>query len=274
MIGLTLKYKTLAGNGAGTPEGLLTDSYGGLEAALYAFREQGVGSIEISFVDSHSSTPAVQEMIDRIYGAGMRVSFHGVLENMTGEEYLRWFTPIFNTVFAHQDSLNVTLHAFTDLPLTKRLLADWAERALPVFPGLTFALENQRVHNESFPHEKAHFRIDAIPAMLPASPNIGICWDMGHYAYNVLQAGMPVETLPGNEALLMIRHTHIHCLKELNTHHPIVRHPIEEYVGALKGVGYRGLYNIEVKPEKYISYLDVRKGMEDSIRNLRNILDE
>ena len=274
MIGLTIKYKTLAGEGVGTPEGLLLDSYGGLEATLSALREQGVGSIEISAVYSRSPMPVTLEMIRRIYDAGLRVSLHGGLEDMTGEEYLRLFAPVFELVFSRQPSLSVTLHGLTDRAAQDRLTSDWAKAVLPVWPGLTFALENQRVRNETFPHEKDHFRIDALPAQLPKLSNMGICWDMGHYAYNVVQAGLPVETLPSAEALSLVRHTHIHCLKGLDTHHPILPHPISEYVGALKNAGYKGLYNIEVKPDKYHTYLDVREGMEDSIRVLREVLGE
>lgn len=274
MIGLTMKYKTLAGESTESPEGALLDSYGGLDATLASLLKQGVGSIEISFISSHSPMPTTLEIIRRIYGMGLQVSLHGILEDMSGEDYLRLFDPVFELIFTHQNSLNVTLHGFTDLALTERLIADWAERALPVWPRLTLTEENQRVRNEVFPHEKDHYRINAIPASLPASPNVGICWDMGHYAYNVVQVGLPVETLPEPKALSLVRHTHIHCLKDLDTHHPILKHPISEYVLALKGVGYQGLYNIEVKPDKYITYLNVRKGMEDSIRTLREVLSE
>ena len=274
MIGLTLKFSTLAGDESGTPDTGLLESYGGPDAALEALREQGIGSIEISSVSTRTSVPVTLEMIRRIYDAGLKVTLHGRLENIPGEEYLRYFAPVFELIFAHQDSLSVTVHGLTDRPLTERLVADWAGKALPVWPGLIFAEENQRVKNEAFPGEKAHYRIDAIPALLPDSPNVGICWDMGHYAYNVLMAGKPLGTLPGPEALSLVRQTHIHSLKDLDTHHPLERHPIEEYVRGLKSAGYRGIYNLEVKPPKYYSYRDVREGMEDSIRILRDILGE
>ncbi|MBO4368277.1 MAG: hypothetical protein J5859_06155, partial [Clostridia bacterium] len=209
MIGLTLKYPTLAGEGKG-PEQALIDSWGGLDAALALLYRMNVRSIEISFIFSKMPDPVTQDILRRLYDAGMQVSIHGALEDMTGEAYLERFDFLFRTIFDHQDKLSITLHGLTDLPATKRITGDWAQALLGTWPGITLAVESQRVRDESFPGEKEHFRINNIPATLPKSPNVGICWDMGHYAYNVVKSGLPIETVPSPEALSLVRHTHIH----------------------------------------------------------------
>lgn len=275
MIGLTLKYGTLLTGAPGTPEGAFVDSYGGVDAALRALRDQHVDSIEISMVYTLKSPLSdTMRIISRIQGAGLRVSIHGAIEDLSADAFLIYYAPLFERIFSAQDSLPVTLHGLTDLQLTKRVTQDWSERMLTEWPGVTFAVENQRVRNCRFEHEKDHFRINAIPETLPKLPNIGICWDMGHYAYNTVNLGLPVDTLPSPEALSLVRHTHIHSLKDMDTHHPIDSGAVRTYVRALGSIGYSGLYHIEVKPDKYIGYMDVREGMESSIENLRGFLSE
>lgn len=272
MIGLTLKYKTLAGTAQGTPEGELIAAYGGLDKAFDSLYAQGIRSVEISMLDSSLPDEVTLAMIDRIYDHGLLLSIHGVLEDMSGSDYLSRFDLVFGKVMKMQDSLNVTLHGNVDIGYQNRVIDDWAKTASGVWPFLTFAIENQRVRNCRYEHEKDHYRINTLPAQLSDTKNTGICWDMGHYGYNTVNLGLPVETLPGPEALGRIIHTHIHCLKDMDTHHPIVAHPIKEYVDALKSVDYKGIYNIEVKADKYISYMDVREGMESSIAVLKEII--
>ena len=127
--------------------------------------------------------------------------------------------------------------------------------------------------------DAGHNRIARVAQNIRSAPEAarGVCWDMGHYAYNIVTLGLPAETCPVRDILGQVIHTHIHSLHhpELDTHFPLQRtnEPVKSYLAALRAAGYQGIYNIELEPERYIRVMSPRAGMEQTVSALKEWLE-
>lgn len=269
-IGITMEYGLFSDpHGA---DAALLDAYGGLEKLMERYLQLGISSVELSAVSTRRSMEEMRDICQKIMDAGFHLTLHGTTEKMTGKEHFDFFVPLYDDILKRQNEVTVTLHAPGDLNLAVSILADWCREGMQRYPQVLFVQENQRVHK---PTHGEHFRINAIPATLPALDNIGICWDMGHYAFNVIKAGLPAETLPAPETMKLIRHTHIHGIVNMDTHYPVQGEPVTAYVQALKKQGYEGIYHLEVKPDKFMRvFPDIKGGMEGSILRLQEMISE
>ena len=83
-----------------------------------------------------------------------------------------------------------------------------------------------------------------------SSSQMGACWDLGH-AYMNVQHGVDVSG-PDVRFLRQVIHTHVHDLGP-RTHcaltHGVV--PLDLYLDALIGQGYKGVLNLELSPERF-----------------------
>lgn len=271
-IGITMRYGLFVSKAAGPGETAMLEAYGGVEMMMEAYARMGVASVELSAVHTHRPMDEMLAICKKIMDSGLHLTLHGTTENMPGKAHFDFFAPLYDEIFKRQQDLTVTLHAPNDLDLAVSILADWCKEGMDRYPQLLFVQENQRVR---LPEHKEHFRINAIPPTLPKTENIGICWDMGHYAYNVIKAGLPAETLPASETVKLIRHTHIHGIENMDTHFPLRDEPVITYVKALKRQGYQGLYNLELVPGKFMeAYPDVKGETEGSILRLQEMLKQ
>ena len=77
----------------------------------------------------------------------------------------------------------------------------------------------------------------------------GFCWDIGHAFWNVTHGKMDLQAPTGFVAGVI--HTHLHDLAaDGQTHWPFSegRVPLATYLEALRGVGYQGVFNLEMYP--------------------------
>ncbi len=271
LIGMTMKYGLFLPSADNAGNEAHLKAYGTVEHLMARYRELGVESIELSAVHTHMCLPEIRQICQRIMGAGLHLTLHGTLEDMPACEQLDFFSPLYEDIFRRQSDLSITLHAFSDLDRTIAVTADWCAEAEKRFPQLTYLIENQRVR---LPGSAPHFKINAIPPTLPTTQNVGICWDMGHYAYNTIKDGFPAETVPAPDTLKRIRHTHIHGIHNMETHFPVADdEPVATYVNALRASGYEGIYNLELVPGRFMKdFPDVRGAIESSILRLKEMI--
>lgn len=273
MLGTTIRYATMLGMPAPDGEAQLLAEYGGIDAMLDSFREQGIDSLELSMLsikksDASQAARIAEDVMDR----GFHLTVHGLLENISGKEHFDFFSDMYEAMMAHQGEAQLTVHSLKTRAETAACLESFSTEAWHRYPeSFRIALENQRIHN--WDGSEAHLRISALHDSLPDCPNVGICWDFGHYGYNQLLEQLPLDGLPPVETMKRVIHTHIHNLKDLDTHHPLTEWPANSYIAALKKVGYQGVYNLELVTRKFFAEVGAKKGTDDSIRVLKKIVN-
>ena len=103
-----------------------------------------------------------------------------------------------------------------------------------------------------------------------AGPEVGITWDLGHTTWNH-QQGLD-RLWPGPAFLERVAHVHVHDVgANGRTHFPLdqARAALEGFVERLKGVGYSGLWDLEVYPERWGgSTSEKRRRLEASLVRL------
>jgi len=153
------------------------------------------------------------------------------------------FAPLKKVFPLKQKKLNVTVHPIVgDNAAVLCALSDHIEKEnLPV----TISLENNRRLPDKTEGDSVALVLDAVKAA--GRDNVGICFDMGHFAYYV-KKNLPEEpdTLPPDEFWKYVTHTHIHATKGLRTHYPLDGFdlPLKRILEKLTW-GYYGVYNIE-----------------------------
>lgn len=269
-IGITMKYGLFVPGEAGAGETALLNVYGGLDQLMKGYAGLGVKSIELSAVSTKRPINEMISIVRKIMDAGFHVTLHGTTEDIPGKAHFDFFAPLYDEILKRQQEITVTLHAPGNRDKAILILADWCREGLARYPGLLFAEENQRVY---LPEHGGHFRINEIPPTLPETSNVGICWDMGHYAYNVIKSGNPAGMLPAPETMNRIRHTHIHGILNMVTHFPLRDEPVTAYVKALMRQGYQGIYNLELVPGRFMAaFPDIRAEMDGSIMRLQEMM--
>ena len=195
----------------------------------------------------------------------MDITLHIAFEASTGEAYVSRVAAFLPEALAGQETLLFTLHPIENDVTTRARYQQWARAFGRANPAYRLALENMRVMRADNEFMGIANVWDAVRA-LPEGRG-GICWDMGHYAYQVATQGASAETLPDKPVLERIIHTHIHSLYRLDTHHPLEarNEPAHAYIRALKAIGYAGLYNLELEVERYAGRVSPREGLERSV---------
>ena len=274
-IGVSLHVGTLLNTPETEAQAALQKEYGGAAALLAYLRREGVCSIEVRNVREHMPVAQSVAAIRAVHEAGLGASIHIAFEERAGREYAARVRTMIDEALRGQERVVFTLHPLKNDGETAARYADWAA-ALHEYDGrCRLALENMRVLKP----DAGHNRIARVAQNIRSAPEAarGVCWDMGHYAYNIVTLGLPAETCPVRDILGQVIHTHIHSLHhpELDTHFPLQRtnEPVKSYLAALRAAGYQGIYNIELEPERYIRVMSPRAGMEQTVSVLKEWLE-
>ena len=273
-FGVSLHVGTLLNEPETDAQAVMQQEFGNSANLLRYLRSEGVSSIEVRNVRAHMPVERSVAAIRTAHEAGFSVSVHIAFEERTGAEYTARVRAIIDEALYGQDSAVFTLHPLKNDEETAARYADWAAAIHSVDSRCRLALENMRVLKPGTEH---HRIVRVAHDILAASENArGICWDMGHYAYNIVTLGLPAETCPVSEILKQTIHTHIHSLylPDLDTHFPLKRfnEPVASYLAALRACGYDGVYNIELEPERYIRVMSPREGIEQSVSVLKGLM--
>lgn len=211
---------------------------------LTLLKAHKVGSVELRTVRPHHQPEAVLSAARILWEAGFQITVHGSVTSLD-TAVSDVFAPLASLLpKLRQDCLNITIHPITgDNAAMLTALSDYIlEKGYPV----TIALENNRLLPDKTQGDSAALVLEAVTAA--DRPNVGICFDMGHYAYYIKKNCPDTpELLPGKEFWSRVIHTHIHAMRELKTHFPlgVYELPLEQILSRLS-FGYFGVYNLEL----------------------------
>lgn len=273
-LGISLHIGTLLDEPESDAQSVLQKEFGCAQRLLAYLRSEGVSSIEIRNVREHMPVERSVAAIRVAHDAGFQVSIHIAFEDRTGEEYVTRVRPVIDEALYGQSRVVFTLHPLGDDEKTAQRYSDWASAIGAVDGRCCLSLENMRVREPNAEHHRlGHVAKNILLA--PKAPR-GICWDMGHYAYNVVTSGLRAEACPNDAIIDHMIHTHIHSLHmpDLDTHFPLKmeNEPVSSYLQALRTRNYAGIYNLELEPERYIRIMSPRTGFEQSITVLKELM--
>ena len=255
--------------GVSLPFGWFSDGtdIGGI---LQLLKNQGVGSVELRTVRPHHEPQAVLDAANILWDAGFQITVHGsvkLAETAISEVFdpLKLLLP-----GLRQEKLNITIHPIVGD--NAAMLVALSDHILENNYPVTIALEN----NSKLPDKTEGDSVALVQAAVEQAdrPNVGICFDMGHYAYYIKKNCPDTpDLLPGKEFWKRVIHTHIHAMRELKTHFPLGAYelPLESYLSKLS-FEYFGVYNLELDFPRIAPDWEPIPALEQSLPYLKSKL--
>lgn len=242
------------------------------ESLLPRLYQMGVRSVEIRDAKPGTDPQLVWDCAEVLWDYNFQITIHCRVKSVeTAVNDV--FDPLMHTLrHLRQDCLTIVIHPIVaDNVEILRRLSDFAlDNSLPVM----IALENNRLLPGSIEGDSTELVRKAVEEA--DRPNVGICFDMGHYHY-YLKKNHPdqLDMLPPPEFFKRVVHTHIHALKGLQTHFPLDQFelPLKQTLH-VQSVAYYGVHNIELSPNRYA---DLREGVDalvGSVKALKEALPE
>jgi len=258
MIGVSLSYDELVytENESIKPENLLPK-----------LRERGVKCIELRTVSEDALSKEVLGVANLLWDHGFYVTVHAEcrsFESAAADVFVPLSQMLANL---RQKDLVITLHPVIgdNAAMLTMLSNHIIEHRLPV----RIALENNRKMPNGSDGDCLSFVLDTV--LRVDRKNVGICFDMGHYAWYAENFTGSPNTLPSAAFFSRVIHTHIHAYTEGTTHFPLNewREPFSLYIERLR-IGYDGIYNLELEPGRYAHRWDGAESYLFSVDTLRN----
>ena len=240
MIGISLRFRWLLGTKSA--------HYPDPQELLPLLYDAGVRSIELRPLAPNDDPDEVLGLVNSLWDQGFFVTVHGsvdTVENAVEEVFYPLRGVLANM---RQDGLTVTLHPINgdNRAMLLKLSDHINENKLPV----RIALENNKHMPDKSNGDCVMFVLDIVRDV--NRENIGICFDLGHYAYYcATQTDNPIQ-MPDKEFLARTIHTHIHAFTNGVAHFPLTEWR-EPFASQLKELArsYNGIYNIEISPHRY-----------------------
>lgn len=264
MLGVSLPFRALVAG-----EGIGSDRF------LDQLSASGVGSIELRTVRPREDPGSVLTAAERVIRHGMRVSVHTgprSAESAVSDIFL----PLAELLRdLRQEGTVLVLHPVRGedlLPENRRMLDLLIQTARREYPGVRFALEN----NRRLPDGSEGDSVALVTRVIAdTDPDLaGICFDFGHFAWASRVWEREEPDLPPEEFTGRVIHTHIHALAPgdggYTTHFPLGSGilPLREYLGALPD-SFRGVPDLELEPERWSGLMCPEEGILGSLRILR-----
>lgn len=282
-IGLSLPYSYVSGNPVES-DSIFKSNFGNPDNALSEFSTH-FEYVELGHFGIHSPADQIVSAVRKIWDHGLKVSLHPALPpQMVGKtlpEIYPWLEQLLPEIEKHQNKLMLNVHALAakegdEQQLRRDTVTNlkWLVRLIETEKQpLKIAIELNRSKGEIDPCTTYDGVLDIYNQV--NSPILGIGWDIGHTYVNY-QNGL-IPRLPQEEFLRGIIHTHIHDIgPDGSTHWPLVigTVPLEEYMSQLYQRGYDGLYIIELQPQRFAHYGDIKKLVLKSIDILESTTDD
>jgi len=237
------------------------------EALLPELYRKGVRSVEIRNARLENDPEQIRSCADLLWNYGFQVTIHCRATALaTAIEEV--FTPI-RLVLQNlrQDRLTIVIHPIPDDNVQLlRLLADYAEEnQYPVM----IALENNRLLPDGTEGDSTALVLDAVQKA--NRPNVGICFDLGHYTYFVKKNHPDTpDMVPDKEFFKRMVHTHIHGVNGLKTHFPLGLYELDldRLLGVLPNQ-YLGVYNIELDFPRFQGLVEPEDALMRSVETLQ-----
>ena len=205
MIGTSLSYRNLLN----TEDPLLS-----ADVILPKLWERGVRSIELRAVPIGGAPEDALRVANILWDYGFQITVHSSCKTLANA-----VSEVFDPLRAllgqmRQRELIITIHpiAGDNVGMLTSLSDHIIEKGYPV----RIALENNRKMPDKTEGDSAALVLDAVKRV--NRENVGICFDMGHYAWYAAKFTDSPNTLPPKEFLSRVIHTHMHAYAEGNTH--------------------------------------------------------
>lgn len=279
-MGMSLLPEFLLGIPSCRNESRLLEEFGSVKNMLGRLRDGGVGSIEIRGIKADDREDYVKRLTQIILKEDLDVSIHGKItgENESFLEAYPCMKEYCEQLEREGKSSVFVIHSFFgkdgDLDYytekTKRVIRNWCRDDLP----LVFALEINRYRDDRVDPSAW---VESLMEIMESAPekNCGLCFDFGHYYYNHTIRQGDYTRIPPPDFLKRTVHTHVHGLKDLQTHHLFETErdlPLIPYIEALKNNGYGGIYNLEFSFERIPEDIDIKRGILNSLKILSEAL--
>lgn len=255
-LGVSLPFSILHGGTASPAETSLIESSGSLSKLLDTLHDRGICSVELRMVSEAAEPADVLRAARKCHESGLSVTIHGAIYEP--QTFLAPYSELLASGL--QERYTVTVHTVGDTQ-TPPMLAALRH------PQLRTALENNRRRGEAHMGQSCDGVLDLARRV---GPSQGLCWDWGHYYWNLVQAGCP-DRLPEQSFLRRVIHTHIHGVTNNTTHFPLTGEnlPLCRYIRALEDAGYTGVYNLELSFPRFWGCIDPYEGLIRSIDVLK-----
>jgi sugar phosphate isomerase/epimerase len=232
--------------------------YGTADACLASLAGLGVGSIELRDIRAGTDLEDIERAIGEVQVHGLAVTLHLWLPHDVAalSDTIRI---VERALSASDTQVPCTLHAHyltggvtrgDAIATTVRALAGLCDALARGGSPLLPALELCRLRSGG-PVGTTFEELVAIRDAVEA-PNLGLCWDVGHGLANHRTGAASLQ--PDHDFLASVIHTHLHDLDARgSTHWPLVGTDgtAADLIRLLPGVGYRGVYDLELEPGRW-----------------------
>lgn len=261
MIGVSISTKWLIeGNGIPTPANQFLPQ-------LY---DLGVRSLELRDIKPGFDPERIYTCANILWDRGFNVTLHARAASVeTAVEDV--FGPL-RKVLMHmrQEKVVVVIHPVVGN--NSAMLTALADHIDQNNYPVVIALENNRLLPDKTEGDSTELVLEAVTKA--NRNNIGICFDMGHYAY-YLKKNHPenLMQLPSPEFLKKVVHTHIHGMNSLRTHFPLDQFELNlsHYLKNLS-FNYYGVYNIELSFGRFKELRTPEDAILGSVETLANAM--
>jgi len=276
MIGISLHPDILTEHPKEEAHKAILNEFCGITAFLAELKKHGVDSIEVRTLPAFCDKTKITESILPIVTAGMNFSIHTTLAENSAAKFCDHFEKTVVLLPKEQNYICFTVHTIgqntsveENITLTELHLKNWAEYSLEHHFPFHFALENSRKKNMTPIAGECDSVCNIVRKI--ALPNVGICFDFGHFYSNQLNNPENTQLLPSDVFAKNVIHTHIHGIGENRTHFPITSEniPLERYCVLLQKNAYHGIYNIELEFERFYGKYELLDGLFSSINLLQ-----
>lgn len=277
-IGATLPMDFLTGNMEAKNMDLWAGMYGTPTACLEAIKELGVTSIELRGVTKHTRPAQLREAMEVILDSGLMPTIHAwlprdfavlraLLDEADAALYrhgVKRVVPVTVHGYSYGESTPEEEAAEDTVLGLKTLRSElWGRDTL-------FIAAFEICRDKGFGGVGNSFASVYQIAREAGFKDLGICWDVGHSLSNHLYQGHVL--MPPAEFIKEVVHTHIHGVgtnKRTHAYFSPGDSYIADCVGVLMDVGYQGIYNLELYPDRWGESPAVsRAKFEETIRAL------
>lgn len=243
-----------------------TAGFPSLDLYVDYLQSLGVSSIEVRIYKQTASYEDYHEALAMIQSKGLNITIHGELSHtIVGSQVYTDYPPLLPLLENLNKPITMPIHASQGderngnyAARTAQILHRWANELNSRTYQLQFALENNRVKEVTDPGNTLNGVLEMVEAL--NRPDVGICWDMGHYFSNLLNGKENAPAIFEEDPLLnrfckRVVHTHIHGINlARTTHFPIQNEknlPLQSFVQLLEQNRYKGIYNLELSLERW-----------------------
>lgn len=276
-IGLSLPYTYLS-NHIVNKDKLFTSSFGPADKALSDLSPL-IDYVELSNFSTQASPDEIVVAVMNVWEHGLKVSLHPSLpedvEGKTLAEIYPWLPPLLAEMDKYQDHLLLNLHALAAAEGDIEQLRSDSIKNLRIITNmittekhaLRIALELNRSKGTIDPCTTFEGVLHICRQV--DSPVLGISWDFGH-GFSNYQNNL-ISRIPPGDFLDRTIHTHIHDISpDGKTHWPLTSAivPLDEYLNLLADHGYRGIFMLEMMPDRFSILGNIKEQILKSIEIL------